>query len=115
MPWWSWVVIWGILVLALLAVLAASGWMLFRKAMTAAEALGQLVDQADRLDVARSELDPEHFVPAAIRPHSEVSAEYEVIAEARTARRQARHEKRLARGRELVSPEATAAAARGTL
>ena len=115
MPWWSWVVIWVLLVLALLAVLAISGVRLFRKAMTAAEALGQLVEKADRLDAARAELDPEHFVPAAIRPHSEVSAEYDVIAEARAARREARHEARLTRGRDLTSPEATQAAARGLL
>lgn len=42
MPWWSWVLIWCGLALALLAMLALLGMALFRKLMTLVDALGAL-------------------------------------------------------------------------
>ncbi|BDI22640.1 hypothetical protein [Herbiconiux sp. L3-i23] len=107
MPPWSWVLIWVGLVLALLAVLAACGWMLFRKAMTAAEALGELTAKLDLLDGAREELAPEPFVPSILQPRSEVDARYDAVQEARSERRERRRELRIARGRLLTSAEAT--------
>lgn len=42
MPWWSWLIIWTLLVLALLGMLAGAGVTLFRKLMKTARALHDL-------------------------------------------------------------------------
>ncbi len=52
MPWWSWIVIWACLVLALIAMLVFSGWGLFRKAVAVFDELGALGAKLELLDAA---------------------------------------------------------------
>ena len=107
MPWWSWVLIWTGLVLLLLGVLAACGWMVFKKAMTAARALGELMDKAELLNAASEELKQERFVPSILKPIDEVSADRNRRQERSADRKERRRENRLERGRLLTSAEAT--------
>jgi len=107
MPWWSWVLIWVGLALLLLGVLAACGWMLFKKTMTAFHALGELADKTERLGAASDELREERFVPSVLKPRAEVSEAYSSLQQVRQTRKDDRHEARLARGRLLTSADAT--------
>jgi len=105
MPWWSWVLVWVVLVLALLGMLAFVGWRLFKKTMTALEALGELTARLEILDAARQELDEERFRPAVSRPFAEIQAEYRENAEGRDERRRFRRDRRHSRGKLLVSAD----------
>jgi hypothetical protein len=105
MPWWFWVLVWAVLVLALLGMLAAIGWRLFKKTMTALEALGELTAKLEILDAARKTLAEERFRPAVSRPISEIQAEYRENAEGRDDRRRFRKDRRRTRGKLLVSAD----------
>jgi hypothetical protein len=106
MPWWSWVLIWGVLVLALLGMLAYFGWWLFRKGMTTMAALSTLAAQLEKLDAASAKLAPEKpFVPAVLRDFAEVDNAHRVLAELRADRKERRREARRARGRLLVTAD----------
>lgn len=105
MPWWSWTLIWGGLVLALLGMLAAMGWWLFRKGMTAFTALGELADRLELLDAATDEVAPAPFTPAVLRDPAEVRAEHRLRTELRAERRRLRRKHRLARGKLLVTAD----------
>ncbi|WP_129586648.1 hypothetical protein [Microterricola viridarii] len=72
MPWWSWWLIWGGLVLALLGMLAYFGVTLFRKAAAGARELGELSSALGKLDAQLDELAPARTpqLPSAIRQNS---------------------------------------------
>ena len=102
MPWWSWMVIWAVLVLGLLAMLVALGYRLFRKGMSTMHALGELMEKTERLsDLTDAEPEPP-FHPAALGP----AREYAAVREERRARnatiRHTRREARIRRGKLLV-------------
>ena len=105
MPWWFWVLVWVVLVLALLGMLAAIGWRLFKKTMTALEALGELTAKLEILDAARQDLAEARFRPAVSRPIGEIQAEYRENAERRDERRRFRKDRRRTRGKLLVSAD----------
>jgi hypothetical protein len=106
MPWWSWVVIWVVLALAMLGMLALFGVRLCRKGMTAMDALGELAGRLELLDAASENLAPEKpFVPAILRDRSEVSEAHRVLAELRAERKERRRDARRARGRLLVTAD----------
>ncbi len=105
MPWWSWVLIWTLLVLALLGMLAFFGWRLFRKAMGAMDALGELAEQLELLDAASEEASPYHFTPSVLRNRADVREAHRALAELRANRRRQRRERRLARGKLLVTAD----------
>ena len=106
MPWWSWVVIWVVLVLGMLGMLAWFGWWLFKKGMTAFSALGELSSRLELLDAANEKLAPEkRFVPAVVRAREEVAEAHRVLAELRAERKEERREARRARGRLLVTAD----------
>ncbi|BDZ47281.1 hypothetical protein [Naasia aerilata] len=105
MPWWSWVLIWVLLVLAMLGMLALFGWWLFRKAMTAFEALGELTSKLELLDAASDEVSPRHFTNAILRDRAEVQEAHRVLADLRADRKRVRRESRLARGKLLVTAD----------
>jgi hypothetical protein len=106
MPWWSWVLIWVVLVLAMLGMLAWFGWWLFRKGMTAMSALGELAGRLELLDAATRDLAPEKpFVPAILRDRADVANAHRVLAELRADRKERRREARRARGRLLVTAD----------
>jgi len=106
MPWWSWVLIWVALVLAMLGMLAWFGWWLFKKGLVAMEALGELAGRLELLDAASEDLAPEKpFVPAILRDRAEVQEAHRVLAELRAERKERRREARRARGRLLVTAD----------
>jgi hypothetical protein len=115
MPWWSWILIWGGLVLALLAMLALLSWWLFRKAVGVMDELGQLAEKTELLGRMSDELaaaDAPEFVPAAVRDRGEVAAEHHARVQERAMRRQTRREKRITRGRMLTRADYRDAARR---
>ena len=79
MPWWSWILIWGALVLALIGVLAWLSFRLFTKAGSALVALGDLAEKASALEAVVDEV-ADRFEPAALadatalRPASRVAS-----------------------------------------
>jgi hypothetical protein len=105
MPWWSWVLIWTGLVLVLLGVLAACGWMLFRKTMTAFHALEELTGKLELLDAASVPRETEPFVPSILLPRDEVAARHDAVASERADRKERRRALRLERGRLLTSAD----------
>ncbi len=105
MPFWSWIIIWVVLVLALLGMFAFFGYRLFRKLMVSFDALGELTDKAALLDAASEELREQAFQPAVFADTGALSHERQLAKAARLRRRQARREKRVERGRLLVKAD----------
>ena len=102
MPWWSWLVIWTCLVIALIIVLVVAAWRLFRKAVAVFDELGTLAAQTELLDAAGSKFDEQQTEIAILQKLSDVQARRRRVREAAAARRDARHGSRLARGRALT-------------
>jgi hypothetical protein len=102
MPWWSWLVIWTCLALALVAVLVIAAWRLFRKAVAVFDELGTLAAKTELLDGAVTEFDEQQAELAILQKLSDVQARRRQIRDASALRRDARHTTRLARGRVLT-------------
>ncbi|PPL18158.1 hypothetical protein [Microterricola pindariensis] len=102
MPWWSWWLIWGGLVLALVGMLAYFGVTLFRKTVAAAHELGELGDALSILDAQLDELAPDRTPSAVFRDQAELALIVEGNRNARILHRQQRRDARLARGKLLV-------------
>ena len=102
MPWWSWLVIWTCLVIALIVVLVVAAWRLFRKAVAVFDELGTLAAQAELLDVAVTTFDEQQADIAILQKLSDVQARRRRVRDAVAARRDARRSSRLARGRALT-------------
>lgn len=99
MPWWSWLIIWGVLVAALLALLVWQGIRLFRKFMGAVHALGELAEKTSLLEQRAGELEERHFRAAAFQSAARLSYERRKDAARRADRRQAHRDARVQRGR----------------
>jgi hypothetical protein len=102
MPWWSWLVIWTCLALALVAVLVIAAWRLFRKAVAVFDELGTLAAKTELLDGAVTEFDEQQAELAILQKLSDVQARRRQIRDASALRRDARHTTRVARGRVLT-------------
>jgi hypothetical protein len=98
MPWWSWLVIWTCLALALIAVLVVSAWRLFRKAVSVFDELGVLAEMAGLLDAAVTEFDEQQSELAILQKLSDVQVRRRRLRDASALRRDARHTARVARG-----------------
>ncbi|MFC6355615.1 hypothetical protein [Luethyella okanaganae] len=101
MPWWSWILVWGGLVIVLVAMLVWFAFVLGRKSLAALAELESLGDQLDRLD---ANLD----AVALKRRPSDVFGDREQLAFAvdrhgaeRARRRQARRDAAIKRGKLL--------------
>jgi hypothetical protein len=105
MPFWSWIIIWGGLVLVLLAMLGFLGYRLFVKLVAALDALGELSEKTALLDAAAEDLAAERFHPAVFADAAELSHARRVEKAARRRRREALREKRVVRGRILVNAD----------
>ncbi|WP_345764762.1 hypothetical protein [Diaminobutyricibacter sp. McL0608] len=105
MPWWSWVVIWVVLVLALLGLLALFGFRLFRKLMAALDELGKLADKTDLLQRRAEDLREERFRPAVFADAGALRAAREQDLADRERRRQARRDSLVKRGKLLVQAD----------
>lgn len=105
--WWAWLVIWGCLVLALLAVLVISAWRLFRKAVGVLDELEVLGTKFGILD-REAELVEEQREQLAILAGARATRERrERVREAALQRKADRHERRLARAKEITSVDAS--------
>lgn len=105
MSWWSWLIIWAVLVIALLAMLGFSAWWLFRKFVV----LGSdLADLAGTLAVVQPEetvhVRPELAVLGNLR---DIQAREDARRFRRATRRRERHERRLARARRITRVDAS--------
>ncbi|MGO4535279.1 hypothetical protein [Leifsonia sp. 2MCAF36] len=101
MPWWSWLVIWTVLVLGLLGMLVFFAWWLFRKLMAAGREAAALMDKTEVLSRRADELH-ERFEPAVLADAGELLAERHGKLAERAMARQARRDARVRRGRLLV-------------
>lgn len=99
MPWWSWLLIWTGLVLALLGMLAWFGVTLFRKLMTTMRALEEIGAQLGNLDPSSEAPARERFTPAMFRSLPELFEEVELQHAARARRRQLRRDRLIARSK----------------
>ena len=106
MPWWSWLVIWACLALALVAVLVISAWRLFRKAVTVFTDLSTLAGKTELLATTITESDGEDDELAILQTLPAVRARRRQVRDASALRREARHTARLARGRALTRVDA---------
>lgn len=106
MPWWSWLVIWGALVVALLALLAWQGIRLFRKFMGAMHALGELAEKSSVLEQRAETLGEHRFRAAAFQDAARLAYERRQDAARRADRRQAHREARVQRGRLITKADA---------
>jgi len=106
MPWWSWVLIWVGLVLALVAVLVLGAIWLWRKLMRLADDLGTLADQAAVLEQVTDEAPP-RSVPAVLRDIEQVRRERSVRVARRYERKRVRRQRRLERARRITRLDAT--------
>ncbi|HAM27177.1 MAG TPA: hypothetical protein DCP11_10920 [Microbacteriaceae bacterium] len=107
MPWWSWLLIWGLLVAALLAMLGYFGWLLFRKGVAVFGALETLAAKSELLEAAGETLDDQRTTLALLQKRSEVVARRGLVRERALERRRARHDARLDRARRITSLDAS--------
>jgi biopolymer transport protein ExbB/TolQ len=106
MPWWSWLIIWAVLVLALLAMLALFGWQLFRKVVAVFGSLEALASTTELLESAGEALEEQRGTLALLQKHSEVALRRHRVREEAAARRQARHDARIDRARRITRVDA---------
>jgi hypothetical protein len=108
MPWWSWLLIWSGLVIALLAMLTLFAVSLFRKGVALAEELATTAATLELLDRASDVAAEQHTELAILQTRSEVRARREQVR-ARSAERKARnHDARLDRARRITRVDASA-------
>lgn len=105
MPWWSWLVIWVMLGLGLVALLGFSARWLLRKLMVLTGDLGDLGETLELLEPNDAELvRPQLAVLADAR---DIRARDEARRFQRARRRRQRHEQRIARARRITAVDAT--------
>lgn len=111
MAWWSWVLIWGVLLLGLLAMLVLLLWRLFRKGLLVLEELSALLARSGELDAAADALAgarvDEEFEPAVLQKRAEVATLRAELVRLRARRKEAHRKVRVRRGKVLVSTDAT--------
>ena len=102
MPWWSWLVIWTVLVLGLLGMLAYFAWSLFRKVMAAAREASALLEKTDTLTRRVEDVREAPFHPSVFADATQLSAERTQARAERVSAKQARRDARVRRGKLLV-------------
>jgi hypothetical protein len=98
-PWWSWVIIWTVLVLLLFGMLAWFAVVLFKKLMATLHAVGELGDQLAALDTRLDDLGRERFRPAIWADRAALARDIERRRALRMRRRQEKQDARVARGK----------------
>jgi len=106
MPWWSWVLVWGGLCLFLVAMLAAFGWLLFRKLLAVFDALEALADLTGLLQVADDILTDQRQ-RLSILDRDGIRRRRDKVREQAMVRRQDRHDNRIARAKALIAVDAS--------
>ena len=108
MPWWSWLLIWTVLVLGLLGMLALFAVSLFRKVMAAGREISELAAKAEVLSRRSSELADPPFHTSVFADPTQLREERTQALAARAFARQARRDARVKRGKLLVEADASA-------
>ncbi|TFD57792.1 hypothetical protein E3T39_13525 [Cryobacterium suzukii] len=98
MPWWSWLLIWGVLVAGLFTVLGWYAMTLYRKAVTTLRALELLSDQVSAVDLVAPSVSVS-FVPAVFADAAVVLRNVEQNRADRSHRNQVRRDARIVRGK----------------
>jgi hypothetical protein len=104
-PWWGWLLIWVGLVLALLAMLAAGAWLLFRKGMGVLDAVAELADATAVLEVDDLVLPKQQR--AVLAELRDIHRREDARRAHRAERRRLRHERRMTRARRITQLDAT--------
>ncbi|MES2171254.1 MAG: hypothetical protein V4479_11125 [Actinomycetota bacterium] len=107
MPWWSWVVIWAVLAVALLAMLASMAFRLFRKGVAVLDELGTLASKMEILEQESEELGRQREQLAILAGATYTRERRARIREAAMERRAARHDARIARAKALTKVDAS--------
>lgn len=105
MPWWSWLLIWIVLVLGLLGMLAFFAWWLFRKLMAAAREASALLEKAEVLQGRAEALKEEAFHPAVFADAADLAAQRMQAKAEKAYAKQARRDARVRRGKLLVKAD----------
>ncbi|CAN5255976.1 hypothetical protein BH09ACT1_BH09ACT1_25850 [soil metagenome] len=108
MPWWSWLLIWFALGLALIGMFVFFGIRLFRKAMGVFHELEAVSERFEVLSTAAERLDEHRTELAVLAKRWDVSANRDRVREASVRRRDDRHDTRLARAKALTKADVTA-------
>lgn len=105
MTWWSWVIIWTVLVLAMLGMFAFFGYRLFRKAMVVLRELSELGEKVSSIQQNVELLTPEPSANAILLGYADVSRRRDAYKRRQEDLRELRREKRLERGKLLVTAD----------
>lgn len=108
MPWWSWVLIWGGLVVLLVTVLVVGAIWLYRKGasvLAELERLDTLTAAAQEQLVTNQPERHESKAAAMLRPMAEVRADRRTHLRERDSRREARRDARIARAKALIAAD----------
>lgn len=105
MPWWSWLLIWTVLVLGLLGMLAFFAWWLFRKLMAAAREASALLEKTEVLQGRADALQEEAFHSAVFADAARLAAERAQAKAEKAYAKQARRDARVRRGKLLVTAD----------
>lgn len=107
MPWWSWLLIWAVLSLALIGMLALFAALLFRKLRSIAMELERLALLATILERADGILGDQHADIAVLADHAEVRRRRERVRFEASLRKQARRRASIQRAKELLAVDAS--------
>ncbi|MGX5680520.1 hypothetical protein [Schumannella luteola] len=104
--WWGWVLIWTGLVIALLAMVGALAWWLFRKFLRLLDDVADLAERSAILEAADAELVRPQI--AVLSTVSAVRAREDARRFHRRERRRVRRQTRLDRARRITGADAAA-------
>ncbi|PPF85550.1 hypothetical protein C5B96_05620 [Subtercola sp. Z020] len=105
MTWWSWIIIWAVLVLAMLGMFAFFGVRLFRKAGAVLSELGDLGAKVSALQENVEGLTPEQSPNAILLGYAEMHRRRDALKRRREDQKELRREKRLERGKLLITAD----------
>ncbi len=109
MTWWSWVIVWTVLVVGMLAMLGVSAWLLFRKLMTLLDDLGHLTESAALGEMVTSDTVPP--VIAVLSRHAAIRDREAARRRHINERRHSRYDARIARAKAITRLDPLAQAA----
>jgi hypothetical protein len=107
MPWWSWLVIWVLLALALVGMLTLMAFRLVRKGLAVLGELDVLASKLEILDREGDELDGQQRQLAILVGAAKMRERRALVRAAALERRARRREARLVRARALTAVDAS--------
>lgn len=106
MPWWSWLIIWSALVLALLALIVLGALWLWRKLLRLFDDLGELAEQASVLEGVEDAPDV-RIEPAILRDIDDVRRRRAIRVARKFERKRIRRVLRLERAKRITRVDPT--------